>query len=269
MKVMEKSILALALLVGCLCWSQQTESENDSLRTGAEDQISSEDKIQDILLYYGWMDFGPEYYRISSESSFVDYHLLYQPFLTDRNVFQFEFGLVSSTLESGSYFTPGDLHLIYRHNLFSNKRKEPGYQGMGLSMKFTFPTGRKENLSGFNSWTIEPQVGAQWKLKNDNWLTSVALRYNYSFASTDEEDPREQFLRIDYEIGYENKLWWVFFEPDLRYIPSKGNATAYLALNTGLKMSRRTSLRLKYKPRVYGSDFFETFLNLGLTWFLK
>lgn len=261
----------LSILVCCLfllgdpCFSQETGRSSE----GQSKQFDKDEKVNDILLYYGWLDFSPGYYKIDAQSQFIDYHLLYQPFVSSKNVFQIDFGLVHADLKDGASFTPGDLGLVYKRNLTRKVNRDLGYSGTSLGMKFTIPTGRKDKFSGFNSWTIEPQVGFQWKIFNVNWLTSVSLKYNYSFASTDENDPRFDYLRTDYELGYENESWWIFFEPEYRYIPTRGNSTLYAALNLGYKPSRRLSVRFKYKPRVIGTDFFETYLSLGANFFFK
>lgn len=245
-----KKLLCTILLLNSLCLTYAQE-------------IDSTSRINDILFHYGFLDYGAEYYVVDSKNSFLEHHILYQPFLSEENIVNIEFGLVNSFLENGNYTSPSDLSITYQHNFKSSKYKEWGYQGLGASIKMTLPTGRAEYFSGFNSYTIEPLIGTQWLFENTDWFTSIQVRYNYSFASLPGEEPRYSFLRCEYFIGYENNNMWLFVSPDYRFIPSKSNHDLFLTLNGALKVSKRVGLRAKYTGRLIGEEFYRSLLVLG------
>ena len=168
------------------------------------EKADSTNRFNDILINARFIAYGLEYYIIDSKSSFIDNHVLFQPIIDDKNIFNIELGIITAFQEDGNHTTPGDLSLSYQRNFISRIYGSSGYQGFAAKMKLVIPTGRGEYLSGFDSWTIEPLVGTQWLFEDPNWFTSIQLRYSYSFASLPGKDPRFDFLRVEYFFGYES-----------------------------------------------------------------
>ena len=68
-------------------------------------------------------------------------------------------------------------------------------------------------------------------------------------------------------VGYENKNWWGFIEPDYRFIPTRDSSNLLIGFNAGYKISRKFAVHAKFKPRIIGSDFYESFESFGGTWY--
>ena len=228
--------------------------------------IDSTDKVNDVLLNIGSIGYDAEFYRVE-ESSFVEHHFVFQPYLLENGFFNIDVTLVNSFLPNGNFFVPGDLSLNYQQIFKTENYKSNGFQGWAARMKFTIPTGSNKYLSGFDSWTIEPLVGVQWLLGNTDWLIAIEARYNYSFAALPESDPRFSFVRLEPFVGFENENYFVFISSDYRYIPSKYSNNLFLYLNIGYKFSTRFGASLTAKPRVLGSDFFDYQLGFGSYFF--
>lgn len=249
-------------------YAQKDTILNDSITVKFIKKPDENTKINDIFLYYGWIDYSFEHYKVDSKNSFIDHHMVYQPYLGKKHTFQIEMGLVHASIESGQYYSPGDLSISYQRIIASKNYNLKGYQGIGLIMKFTVPTGSDEYFSGFDSWTIEPQIGTQWRFTNPNWLTAISIRYNYSFAALPGSSPRFSYFRMEYFFGYENKNWWGFIEPDYRFIPTRNSHNLFIGFNAGYKISRKFAVHAKLKPRIIGSDFYESFYSFGGTWYM-
>ena len=226
------------------------------------------EKFNDVLQSFGFIQYDAEYYTIDSRNSLLEHHLIYQPFLNNVNIINIGFGLTHSFLEGNSHFLPADLDITYQRNFKANKYKQSGFQGVGTKLKLIIPTGKNEYYSGFDSWSIEPLVGTQWLLKNSNWLIASQIRYNYSFASLPAKKPRFSFLRIDFFIGYESNVFWVFFEPDYRFIPSRDRHNLFVSFDFGYKFLHKIGIHFTGKPRIIGTDFYESLYTLGLYYFL-
>ena len=222
----------------------------------------------DIMLYYGMIDYSAEFYQVNRQTRFVEHHFLYQPLLNDKNILNIEFGVVQTSLEDGRFTVPADMKIGYRRNFKSKAQLENGYDGSFVGANLTLPTGRDEYYSGFDSWTIEPIAGFQWKLWNPNTLTGLKLMYNYSFAALPGKTPRFSFLRILPSTGFENNRFWAFVSLDIRFIPSRGESNLFLATDLGFKFTEKLGIYGKFKPRIVGDSFFEELNQIGLYFYL-
>lgn len=224
-------------------------------------------KVNDIFLSFGSINYAAEYYTIDSKNSFLEHHITYQPYVMENQNITVELGLADAYLETGHFFTPTDLNISYQRIFDPKDIQEIGYQGVGFALKLTLPTGRDTYFSGFDSWTIEPRVGMQWILRNINWLFSTEARYNYSFASLPGSSPRFSYVRMEAYFGFENPTWWIFIEPDYRFIPTTKKSTVLMGVSAGYKWSNLFSINAKAKPRIIGSNFYESLYSIGGTWF--
>ena len=240
----------------------------DSTRISIAIRPDSTSKINDIFIPYRSIDYGAEFYTIDSKNSFIEHHVVYQPYLNKNQTISIEIGLVDSNLETDHFFSPSDLSVNYQKIYKPKNKQESGYQGVGYALKFIIPTGRDEYFSGFDSWTLEPQVGTQWVLSNSNWLVATTVRYNFSFASLPNKIRRFSHLRFQGFIGFENKVWWGFIEPDYRYIPSLESNNIFVGINFGYKLSPHIAIRFFGKPRITGEDFFKSLYTIGGTLYL-
>jgi hypothetical protein len=249
---------ALAILCGLFFMMCQV------LTSAQAQQEDSSTKFNDIFINARFIDYGLEYYVVDSKSSFLENHILFQPIINDKNIVNLEFGIVSSFQEEGNFTTPADLSISYQRNIESGKYGNTGFQGTAVKMELKIPTGRDEYLSGFDSWTIEPLLGTQWLFTNPSWFMSFQARYNYSFAALPGKEPRYSFLRLDYFFGYESNKMWLFLQPDYRYIPSMSSHTLYLTLDGAYKINSKFGVRAILKPRLYGDEFYESLMVIGV-----
>ena len=127
---------------------------NDSIRVSFRVKDDSQNKINDVIQPYGWIDYNAEYYTIDSKNSFLEHHFIYQPYISKKRTIKIELGFVDTYLESGRYFTPTDIAISYQKTIEKKEKRKSGYQGLLLSLKIIIPTGRKEYFSGFDSWTL-------------------------------------------------------------------------------------------------------------------
>ncbi len=244
-------------LLMCLAYCTINAQEQDSIK-----------KTTDALFYYGYLEYDAEYYTIDSKTSFLEHHISYQPFISDINILSIELGIVNSFQEEGNYTTPSDLRLNYRRNFFSPQYGKQGYQGTTAGVKFIMPTGRSEYLSGFDSWSLEPIFGSSWRFENPVWSQGIQAKYFFSIASLPMKNARFDFLRLEYYIGFENKKNGIYFEPDYRYIPSKGNHNFFLNTRYNINANSKLGFDISYKYRVLGDDFFEHLFDVGFYLFL-
>jgi len=133
-----------------------------------------------------------------------------------------------------------------------------GWQGVVSKLTFTLPTGSDEFFSGFDSWTIEPDVLTGWLLGETKWFLNARARYNYSFAALPGKEPRFSYSRLDVGAGYENQSIWIEVAPDWRFIPSRSAHNLFLKTEFGLKISEILGMYFRYKPRISGDEFWET-----------
>lgn len=232
------------------------------------EKSDSTNRFNDILINTQFIDYGLEYYIIDSKSSFIENHVLFQPIIDDKNIFNIELGIITAFQEDGNHTTPGDLSLSYQRNFTSRKYGSSGYQGFAAKMKLVIPTGRGEYLSGFDSWTIEPLVGTQWLFEDPNWSTSIQVRYSYSFATLPGKEPRFDFLRVEYFFGYESSTFWLFLTPDYRYVPSVSGNNLFFGLDFGYKIRKSFGLKAFVKPRIVGKQFFAFYSMAGFYLYL-
>ena len=266
---MSFKILIIFFFVYYQSFSQlDTIIANDSLRISVRVKDDSENKINDVIQPYGWIDYAAEFYTIDSKNSFLEHHFVYQPYLSQKRTVRIEVGFADAYLESGRFFSPTDLAISYQRTIEKKEEHITGYQGIALILKFVIPTGRAEYYSGFDSWILEPQIGTQWKLKNPNWSFSATARYNYSFATLPGKEERFSFLRLEGFFGFENKKWWIFLQSDYRYITNRGDASFLFGGDAGYKVSSRLAIRISGKKRIYGDDFFDSLFTLGGVWYL-
>ena len=265
--ILNRSTLLLLLVMSTNGLAQSGTNTGDNVRETVIIKPDSTLKINDIFLSFGSINYSAEYYTIDSKNSFLEHHLTYQPYVMENQNITLELGLADAYLETGHYFTPTDLNITYQRIFEPKDMRESGYQGVGFALKFTLPTGRDKYFSGFDSWTIEPSVGMQWFLTNVNWLFSTSARYNYSYAALPGSSPRFSYLRLEAHFGYENIKWWVFIEPDYRFIPTNKKSTVLIGINAGYKLSKSFSLGAVAKPRIMGSNFYESLYSVGGTWF--
>ncbi len=234
-------------LLVCVLY-QPSLAQNDSI------------KINDVLFSEGLIDLGAEYYVINSKNSFLENHLLIQPRINDRNILSAEVGLVRSWLESGVFTSFSDVSLSYQRNFQTAKYLHQGFQGIGAKLKFVIPTGNADYFSGFDSWSIEPLIGAMWLFKNIEWFTAINLRYNYSLSALPGKKIRDNFLSLEYALGYESDQLWFVLEPDYRFNTNNQNSDLFLAVEFAYKINNSIGARLKYKPRIIGQNFYESLL---------
>ena len=241
-------------------------SELDTVVSNTESEVKpdSSSKINDILISYGWLDYGLGSYTIDSKTRLIEHHLIYQPYLRKNSIVQIEFGLFHSQLDSNTFFSPGDLNISYQRNFKPKRVNDIGYQGSMGKMRLFIPTGRGEYYSGFDSWSIEPQLGFQWKVFNPTWILATLIRYNYSLASLPEKTRRYSFLQTEISFGIETKKYWLFIEPDYRYIHENQESNLFINFSGGYKLDNQIALKLNIKPRIYGSNFYESFIEIGL-----
>lgn len=232
------------------------------------EKADSTDRFNDILINTRFIDYGLEYYIIDSKSSFIENHVLFQPIIDDKNIFNIELGIITAFQEDGNHTTPSDLSLSYQRNFAFRKYESSGYQGFAAKMKLVIPTGRDEYLSGFDSWTIEPLVETQWLSEDPNWFTSIQLRYSYSFATLPGKDPRFDFLRVEYFFGFESSTLWFFLTPDYRYVPSVSGNNLFLGLDFGYKIRKSFGLKAMVKPRIVGKQFYAFYSMAGFYLYL-
>ena len=232
------------------------------------EKADSTNRFNDILINTRFIDYGLEYYIIDSKSSFIENHVLFQPIIDDKNIFNIELGIVTAFQEDGNHTTPGDLSLSYQRNFTYRNYESSGYQGFATKMKLVIPTGRDEYLSGFDSWTIEPLVGTQWLFENQNWFTSIQIRYSYSFATLPGKEPRFDFLRVEYFFGYESSTSWLFLAPDYRYVPSVAGNNLFLGLDFGYKIRKSYGFKALLKPRLVGKQYFAFYSLAGFYLYL-
>ena len=222
----------------------------------------------DIMLFYGLIDYSAEFYQVDKRTSLVDHHILYQPLLDDNNILNFEFGIVESIQEEGTFTTPSDVKIGYRRNFKPREQMDNGYDGSYFGAKLILPTGRDEYFSGFDSWTIEPNAGFQWKLWNANTLTGLQLKYSYSFAALPDKKARNSFFRAEPYTGYENNRYWAFVAFDYRFIPSKVESNIFASINVGFKFNEHWGIKGKFKPRIAGESFYEEMYVIGAYFYL-
>ncbi|WP_136480909.1 transporter [Cognatitamlana onchidii] len=240
---------------------------NDSTVIGIVEKKSEKDKINDILLPYGWIDYNAEYYTVDAKNSYLDHHFIYQPYLSKDQVFQIELGLVNTFTDAQQYFSPSDLDITYQRNITPKNKKDVGYVGMIAIAKLTIPTGREEYFSGSDNWAFEPQVGAQWSVFNPDWLISGILRYRYHFATLPEKSLANNYVRVESFFGFENDKFWIFGSPDYRYTPKTSKSNLFFSALVGYKFSRQFIIKGSYKPRLEGNDFYRSMLSFGFTLF--
>ena len=231
---------------------------------GVSAQIDSTNKINDILLYKAFIDYGAEYYKIDDENSILEHHIVFQPFINDINILNIEFGLTHSFLDSVNAFSPADWSISYQRNFMDENYGNVGYQGHAGIIKLIVPTGRGEYLSGFNSWAIEPLIGFQWRVFTKNFISALQFRYNYNFGALPNKETRPDFFRAEYFFGFDNSVYLAFFEIDYRWINQNNSHTLFLSFEFGRRISPNTGLRLNLKPRILGEDFYQYLGVLGL-----
>jgi len=240
----------------------------DSVIMNAQDKDTLA-KTSDILLYQSFGDYGAEFYKVDSRNSFLDNHILFQPYVNNLNIFNIEFGIVNSYQEEGNFTTPGDLSLSYQRNFISKKYKSTGFQGIAVRIKFTLPTGKLDYYSGHDTWALEPLIGTQWLLENPDWFTSAQVRYYYSLSALPGKSPRFNFIWLEYFFGYENQKVFFILSPDYRFIPNNSKHNLFLGIEIGYKVSSQIGIRSEFKPKVTGDEFYESLFLLGFYIYLN
>jgi hypothetical protein len=137
------------------------------------------------------------------------------------------------------------------------------------AVKFTIPTGRSEYYSGFDSWMLEPLLGTQWLFDVPEWFLSFQARYIFAFASLPGKEARTDYARLESFIGYENKKFYAFIQPDYRYEPSRDSHTFFINFEGSYKFTDKGGIRAQYKPRLVGESFFQLQILLGVYFYLK
>lgn len=226
------------------------------LNIKAEDSDSTR-RVNDILQYYGILYYNADFYKVDNENRFLEHNFAFRPFLKDKNILTLDFGVAQSFQPSGNYITPTDFNITYKRNFKSRKYGSNGFQGIGFIVKQIIPTGRNEYYSGFDSWTIEPLIGTQILFWGSKLFLAATTRYNYTYAALPGKQKRQDFLRIEPAFGFENTHFWIDFGADYRYITSKKSQNIFLVFETGYKISDIIGASLRFKPRIYGSEFFQ------------
>ena len=102
---------------------QDTIIVNDSVRISVKVKEDSENKINDVIQPYGWIEYDAEYYTIDSKNSFLEHHFIYQPYISEKRTIKIEIGFVDAYLEKGRYFTPTDLAISYQRTIKKKRKK--------------------------------------------------------------------------------------------------------------------------------------------------
>ena len=213
------------------------------------------------LVDFSYVNFDLDFFKFSSDEYIIS-HLGNGTLKLDKNDYlSMEYTISHVWMNNSSYITPGDFSFFYKHNFYSKKYLNSGFQGVATKFKFVLPTGKSELLSGLDNWVFEPSLYYGWLLKNKRFFVTNHLRYHFSIGHLPNTTRSKPYIRYEASFGYESNKFWVAATVDNRmYMDSY---IILLKSKIGYKLHKKASLYTAYTAQVYGKQIYEYYFNMG------